>query len=217
MAAAKQLTPKQEDRRHRILTATRAMVAEHGYEGMVMSQVAESAGVSPTTLYNLYNTKDKLLLEALRELLLDNYQKIGLDSEGPGWLYLLKVVRNGAWLNITMPEYAEAIINTLLRSVPGDSLVKMLMINIQQDFHHSLKAMDKRDELRKGLDLNELATIMLGNYWSSFMIKSKGLLETEGLTGYLEFDLLALLSVITVGQTHVDIQSEIEAIWTGTE
>ena len=68
----KSLTPKQEERRQRILRAARDMVADHGYEGMVMSQVAERAGVSPTTLYNLYNTKDQLVMESLRELLAQN-------------------------------------------------------------------------------------------------------------------------------------------------
>ena len=63
MSNVKELTPRQESRRHRILLVAREMVADHGYEGMVMSEVAERADVSPTTLYNLYNTKDELLLE----------------------------------------------------------------------------------------------------------------------------------------------------------
>ena len=69
MIKVKELTPRQESRRHRILKVTREMVADHGYEGMVMSEVAERADVSPTTLYNLYNTKDELLLEALLSLI----------------------------------------------------------------------------------------------------------------------------------------------------
>ena len=68
MVKARGLTPRQEGRRHRILSAARDMLSEYGYEGTVMSKVAQRAGVSPTTLYNLYNTKDELLLEALREL-----------------------------------------------------------------------------------------------------------------------------------------------------
>ena len=61
MSKVKSLTPRQEDRRDRILGVARQMVADYGYGGMVMSEVAERAEVSPTTLYNLYNTKDELL------------------------------------------------------------------------------------------------------------------------------------------------------------
>ena len=93
------LTPRQESRRQRILAVTRDMVADYGYEGMVMSQVADRAEVSPTTLYNLYNTKDELLLEALRDLMVSNYQKVGEMSEsGPGWKYLVRVMEFGASL-----------------------------------------------------------------------------------------------------------------------
>ena len=77
MSDPKSLTPRQEERRHRILAAARQMVADHCHEGMVMSHVADRAEVSPTTLYNLYNTKDELLLEALRELLVISYQRVG--------------------------------------------------------------------------------------------------------------------------------------------
>ncbi|MBT4494698.1 MAG: helix-turn-helix transcriptional regulator, partial [Gammaproteobacteria bacterium] len=88
MQKVKSLTPKQEDRRHRILSAARDMVADHGYEGMVMSQVADRAGVSPTTLYNLFNTKDQLVMESLRELMAESAREVIAGSDGPGWRYL---------------------------------------------------------------------------------------------------------------------------------
>ena len=62
MPKIKPLTPKQLTRRRRIFSAARDMIGAHGYEGMVMSQVAEVASVSPTTLYNLFNTKDLSLI-----------------------------------------------------------------------------------------------------------------------------------------------------------
>ena len=211
MNRAKQLTPKQEERRHRILSATRDMVAKHGFEGMVMSQVAESAGVSPTTLYNLYNTKDELLLEALRDLLVDNYVKVGDESVGHGWRYLLNVVRNGAWLANSEPEYAEAITNSLMRASKGDALIKLLMTDIQQDFHYSLRSMEKEGELLAGLNLEELATILLGNYWSSFMLKGKRLVAPVDLDRQLSVNLLSFLESITQGQAKADISSELSS------
>ena len=60
MSNIKPLTPRQEVRREKILSAARKLVASQGYDGMVMSDLAEVAEVSPTTLYNLFNTKDEL-------------------------------------------------------------------------------------------------------------------------------------------------------------
>ena len=128
MSKVKELTPRQESRRQRILLVAREMVADHGYEGMVMSEVAERAEVSPTTLYNLYNTKDELLLEALRELIVINHQKVGeMSDDGPGWKYLLKLMENAALLRSSEPAYAEAITDALLRAVQGDALTELLL------------------------------------------------------------------------------------------
>ena len=74
-ATQRSLTPNQQARRARILEAARALVAEHGYDGMIMRDVATAAHVSPTTLYNLYNTKDELLLEALRDAVAEGWQR----------------------------------------------------------------------------------------------------------------------------------------------
>ena len=61
------LTPRQAARRHDILAAVREQLSRFGYEGVNMRQVADAAGVSPTTLYNLYSSKDALVLAALEE------------------------------------------------------------------------------------------------------------------------------------------------------
>ena len=142
MSKTKSLTPRQEDRRHRIRMVARHMVADYGYGGMVMSEVAERAEVSPTTLYNLYNTKDELLLEALRELMVISYQRVGEMSElGPGWRYLLNVMEYGASLRASEPAYAEAITDALLRAVQGDALTELLLHSVRQGFLHALTKM----------------------------------------------------------------------------
>ena len=86
---ARPLTANQQRRRARILDATRCLVIKHGYDGMIMRDVAATAEVSATTLYNLYNTKDELLLEALRERVTNTTARAVRKSGGPGCAYLL--------------------------------------------------------------------------------------------------------------------------------
>jgi AcrR family transcriptional regulator len=212
MADAKTLTPKQEDRRHRILSATRAIVASQGYDQMVMSDVAEAAGVSPTTLYNLYNTKDELLLESLRDLLVDNYTKIGNAHQESGWKYLLGVVKNGAWLRKSEPTYAEAITDALLRAGPGDALSVLLLDNIQQDFHHSLRVMKKNGELREDIDLKQLADLILGNYWSTYILANKAVITDSELDIHLQTNILSILIAATVPETKVILEQTLAEI-----
>ena len=66
---SKTLTPRQRERRARILQTARELIDESGYAGMTTRELAARAGVSATTLFNLYNTKEELLLAALRQQL----------------------------------------------------------------------------------------------------------------------------------------------------
>jgi AcrR family transcriptional regulator len=213
MSDPKSLTPRQEERRHRILAAARQMVADHGYEGMVMSQVADRAEVSPTTLYNLYNTKDELLLEALRELLVISYQRVGEMSDvGPGWKYLLNLMEYGATLRAAEPAYAEAITDALLRAVQGDALTELLLHSVRQDFLHSLTKMAERGELRKEVDVEQMSTMLLGNYWSTFLLINKGLEEISRMRFSLVINMLSALIAASQGAAREEMESALATI-----
>ena len=213
MSKTKSLTPRQEDRRHRILMVARQMVADYGYGGMVMSEVAERAEVSPTTLYNLYNTKDELLLEALRELIVISYQRVGEMSElGPGWRYLLNVMEYGASLRASEPAYAEAITDALLRAVQGDALTELLLHAVRQDFLFSLTKMAEQGELKKEVDVEHLATILLGNYWSTFMMINKGLEVISRMRIGLLVNMLSVLIASSQGAAREEMETTLEEI-----
>ena len=213
MSKTKSLTPRQEDRRHRILMVARQMVADYGYGGMVMSEVAERAEVSPTTLYNLYNTKDELLLEALRELIVISYQRVGEMSElGPGWRYLLNVMEYGASLRASEPAYAEAITDALLRAVQGDALTELLLHAVRQDFLFSLTKMAEQGELKKEVDVEHLATILLGNYWSTFMMINKGLEVISRMRIGLLVNVLSVLIASSQGAAREEMETTLEEI-----
>ena len=64
---SKTLTPRQRERRARILRTARELINEAGYAGMTTRELAARAKVSATTLFNLYNTKEDVdrLIEGL--------------------------------------------------------------------------------------------------------------------------------------------------------
>ena len=213
MSNLRALTPRQESRRQKILSAARKLVASQGYEGMVMSDLAEVAEVSPTTLYNLFNTKDELLLEALRGLIVKNYEKVEKLSQDSGWEYLLKVAENGAWLRSSEPEFGVAITDALLRAKPGDPLTKLLFESVREDFLRSLKEMKSKRELREEVDLSHLATIMVGNYWSTFILLNKGIERNKQLAVSTKINMLSLLSASSQGEAKQQMEDWLSQIW----
>ncbi len=57
------------ERRVRILAAARAIIAERGYDGLTMRDLARASRVSVPTLYNLFGGKHAILLGELEEML----------------------------------------------------------------------------------------------------------------------------------------------------
>lgn len=55
------------DRRRRILSAARNMIATGGLEQFSMRELGERANVAQRTLYNIFQSKDHLLAEAVKE------------------------------------------------------------------------------------------------------------------------------------------------------
>src|SRR5438105_2871277 len=53
------------ERRTRIMAAARKLVAERGYDGLTMRDLARAARVSVPTLYNLFGSKDAILTAEL--------------------------------------------------------------------------------------------------------------------------------------------------------
>jgi AcrR family transcriptional regulator len=52
-------------RKARILAAARKLTATHGYDGLTMRELADAARVSVPTLYNLFGSKDAILVAEL--------------------------------------------------------------------------------------------------------------------------------------------------------
>lgn len=213
MSNIRALTPRQEIRREKILSAARKLVASQGYEGMVMSDLAVIAGVSPTTLYNLFNTKDELLLEALRGLIVKNYERVGEVPEDTGWKYLLKVAENGAWLRSSEPEFGVAITDALLRAKPGDPLTKLLFEGVREDFLRSLTKMKSKGVLLDEVDPAHLATILVGNYWSTFILLNKGIERNKQLFLSTKINMLSLLVSSSRGEAKQQMEDYLSQIW----
>src|SRR5262245_9681323 len=53
------------ERKNRILAAARALIRSHGYDGLTMRELATAARVSVPTLYNLFGSKDALIVAEL--------------------------------------------------------------------------------------------------------------------------------------------------------
>ena len=206
---ARQLTPNQLARRPRILQAAKDLVGKLDYEGTIMRDVANAAGVSPTTLYNLYNTKDELLLEALREQVVEGWRRSEQEVAAIGFERLLSSIHHSIEQSREEPAYAQAIVQALFRASPGDQLIGVLVTGTQRGIAASLTAMQEHKELKSGINLDLLSRNMVGTYWAQLMSWCQGTLTLEQTEAELYRAFLCLLLPASIGSRKADIEARL--------
>jgi AcrR family transcriptional regulator len=212
LAAARKLTPNQQARRHRILEAARTLVAKHGYDGMIMRDVANLARVSPTTLYNLYNTKDELLLEALTEGVTEGFGRTAEQAPKLGFERLIAQTHQSVNETREAPAYAKAITQALLRAGPGDQIVEVLINRSVRAVVSSLRAMRELDQLQNDTNIDELAIAIVGSFWSNYMLWSKDIVSIDRLEQQIRRGYLANLLPASKGAISAQIQRLLEEL-----
>lgn len=99
--------------RERILSATRSLLGEVGFEGVTLKAITDRAGVGAGSFYNLFDTKEEAVFEVVREAitavdpdpsglgretvadLVDAYVSFMTDGSGIARIYLQIAVGGG--------------------------------------------------------------------------------------------------------------------------
>ncbi|MFK8047066.1 MAG: TetR/AcrR family transcriptional regulator [Halioglobus sp.] len=174
-------SPLQQARKQRILHAARLQLERHGLAALTMQSIAESSETSLKTLYNLYGSRDLLLLAAASGLLDDLEGSVEVQNSEPGIPRLLAFTQGVMRGFEYTPEYARVIVSILLRAEKDHPSANTQLGRIQQFAHEALCTAHEQGELQKGLDLEELSYLICANQWGIALLWEKGLIRLEQL------------------------------------
>jgi len=169
----KTLTAVQQRRRERILHSTRDQLSQVGYEGLNMRELAVIADVSTSTLYNLYQSKDALILAALEDQLAEiNAVVVKTNTSGLG-RYVARVEAVADQI-VETPKYAEAMGKMLFSADAQDPIVQLLIGTSLSFNGEELAEMAVSGELRLETDRDFLARLLSSVGWSTVLMWMKG-------------------------------------------
>lgn len=103
------LTPRQQERRERILSAAQALVASHGHVAVTMRAIAQASGTAEKTLYNIFGTKDRLIAAMARARSAVVFQAAVDAAPEGGWAMLHSFARLAAELTLADPPMSRAL------------------------------------------------------------------------------------------------------------
>jgi AcrR family transcriptional regulator len=187
------LTRTQIERRERILEAVRDKLSSHGYDGLSMRDLADSANVSPTTIYNLFGGKDALVLAALRDLL-DQIADRVAQSEATGMQRLLVGAEEIGKQIVATPEYAEGMTRTLFNADPADPICELLLADGIEGNRHALVEMQAGGEIQRHIDVDAFARDLTGRGWMMILLWMKGFIALRDMPSELKRSIVVALA-----------------------
>jgi AcrR family transcriptional regulator len=174
-------SPRQRARQERILAAARGLIAEKGYDGLTMRDLARASGVSDKTLYNLFTSKDRLVLSAVADLLDAIGQRVAGCDPAAGLATLLQYSDCMMQQVLDTPAYAQAMATSLFQADARSPLVGVLLSSNERFLRRELRHALQRKELVADVDPPVLARLLGAHMWGVLLMWNKGLLDVHEL------------------------------------
>jgi len=99
------------ERRRRILSTARKMIASHGIAGLNMDEISRRAGVAKRTLYNAFNSKERLIAAAIHQYFEDYEVELVYASPPATAERMAEHLALMAHRNLDIRNYTRALLN----------------------------------------------------------------------------------------------------------
>lgn len=154
--------PRSADADEAILAATLELAGEVGINGMSMDELAERAGVSKTTIYRRWTSKEQLVLEALRSAMgpLDDVDTGTLSGDVRAYLIELGERMKRGRMSDVLPHLIEVACHDEALQSRLDDYVQYRRAPLLAILGRGVE----RGELRAGTDVDVLADVLIGPF-----------------------------------------------------
>lgn len=197
-AILKRLTERQLRRRSNILSVARDLIAEKGYAGVTMRELAEKSGVAYKSLYDLYGSKDNLLGKAVEERLRLVFETIERNTSGKtGFDRLMEIIAQSAVAVLEIPNLARAL-EPILFPNPG----KFSIEELWQRFHRqTILDIQRQGDLMDGTDIDFILRDLILDSGSTRLYWANGVIPDEMLQDAQQYSACKTLLPVLTGAT----------------
>lgn len=184
------VTSLQKRQRLRILVVARKLLATRGYDGITMRDLARMSGVAFKTLYNIYGSKDDLLIASVRDRVAQVFERSAVAAgKKSGISLLLHFVDSASAGTLATPTLSKAI--APLISGPVDKFGLREIFN--RCHKRALDDIERAGDFQPWADVESVLDALLTTLRGSLLMWSKEQIETSDLPFH---DRLAVCQVL---------------------
>jgi AcrR family transcriptional regulator len=194
-------SPRQADRRMRIMRIAREYLIVRDRADWTMTDLARDAGVARKTLYNIYSSKQ----EIMRAAALETIAEIGFgtaEHSEPGIPAIIEFTDRTIFQIEQTPEFARNIGRTALEASEKNELTDFMLGNTIPFLSQHISIANKANEMIPNCRPERLAETIAVQSWGQILFWFHGQFPLDELGPRTRFSLLAILAGCTSGKRH---------------
>ena len=202
------VTKQREQRKQRILEVARPLIADQGYEGVTMRDLAEKSLVSVPTLYNLFGGKNDLLFAAVESYFVNLVGNAELVEAEEG---LSKILSLAETLGRETPRhgaYARSMMGFFGNVSDAGGIHEFVARQLTNELVGALEQMQRKRQLVAWADPRALGERLASQISITTFEWARSQLSDEGLRGAMLYG----TAVILLGLARGKARSELERL-----
>ena len=200
------VTQQREERRQRILNVARLLMADRGYDGVTMRELAEESLVSVPTLYNLFGGKNGLLFAAVESYFLDLMRNAERDGREEG---LSRIISLAEVMGREPPRHA-AYSRSLMSFFGGPSdkrgLHEFISDELSKELIGALEQMQAKRQLATWADPRALGERIASQLVITTFEWARQQLSDQGLRGAMLYGISTMLLGLARGKATAELE-----------
>ncbi len=204
-------SPKQVMRRERILQVTQRLIDEEGVGGVRMSRIADQSGVSPKTLYNIFESREHLLLQAATRIL-DGIAQRGHVEVEPGIPTLIALTENTMAQLLKSRDFMKDVLSIVILADAETDVARQRLGRIHEAALVALSIAREREELVGGVDIEDVAKLVAANQWGLALLWVKDMIDIDTFARLAVYDHCLSLMPLCKGRRRQWLENKIKEL-----
>ncbi|OCC23519.1 hypothetical protein MB02_10035 [Croceicoccus estronivorus] len=159
-------SPSIKARRLRILSETRKIISEQGIAGVAMEDVAQRAGVAKRTIYNAFQSKERMIAAAIQQYFDEYAEHLTYHTEEATVDWMIERLAVVARRNLKIRNYSRALMNIYFTH-EVDPEIQQAIYAIAADSHEPwVRNLHSKRQLQPWIDPDELIMALVALRYS---------------------------------------------------
>jgi AcrR family transcriptional regulator len=162
--------PRSAQAHKAILNSTLELLAEEGFQGLSIEEVAARAGVGKTTIYRRWSSKEELVIDAINAVQV-NLSMVDTGNFRDDLLTLFKTAYQSMMARPLLEQLVVKIIGEYQTNPEiFQVFITQLLVPRFQQFRHMVEQAQARNEIRRDIDWTLVIELVAGSLYFHWII-----------------------------------------------